>query len=308
MTEAEYLQRRNPRAFADRASGVKAWVIGRLGPRNIVAVRLFLIVFAVVFVVGFLVLTTIGPKYSARAIVGPQVTEQAGGGASGLGAGLGGLGTFLGGKQQSEDLVAFQSLIGTAGFSEYLIRKNHLDKVIFPHGIHHSFVSVFLHMLFGQPVSNEVTTADVQSYIQSNVSVQSRLETPYIELSYANKDRDDAVRVLQTLMKSGDDVLRLRKAASLNTQIEYLSHVLRTTTDIEQLDLFRKILGEKLAAKVLIDTQDTYSFRVFDAPFAPLVPNSPNIAMLMILLILASLFLAMTVTVGWYWWFRKPAH
>ena len=276
------------------------------GPRGVAAARIFSIAFAVFFVLGFTVLMTISPKYSAMAIVGPQVNEQANSIGGNLGANLGGLTSLLGGKQQSEDLVAFQSLLGTATFSEYLIKNDHLDKVIFPNGIHHSLVSNVLHRLFGQSVSNTVTAGNLQAYIQSSISIQSRLETPYLELTYASENRANAIGVLQTVMSSADKILRTRKAQSLDREIEYLSRVLQTTTDIERLDLFRKILGEKLAAKVLIDTEDTYSFRVFDAPFAPLVPNSPNLGMLMIVLVLVALFLAATVVVGWLWYRQDP--
>ena len=287
----------------DWTSAGSQWIARILGPRGVAAARLFLFVFAVSFILGFCIVLFISPKYSAMAIVGPQVQEQTGSLSAGLGSmNLGSLTSFLGGQQQSEELVAFQSLLGTASFAEYLIKNDHLDKVVFPNGIHHSLVSTLLHKLLGQDVSNTVTAADLQYYIQSHISIQSRLETPYIELIYANQKRADAIGVLQTVMYSGDKVLRVRKARSIDREIEYLSSVLKTTTDVERLDLFRKMLGEKLAAKVLIDTEDTYAFRVFDAPFAPLVPNSPNIAMLMAVLVLTALFLAMTAVVGKSWY------
>jgi hypothetical protein len=219
-----------------------------------------------------------------------------------MGSSLGGLGSLLGTKGQSDNLIAFQALLRTAGFSDYLIRHDHLDKIIFPQGVKHSLLSVALHAVFRQPASREVTTANIQDYLQSNVYVQMKEGTSYIELSYANTDRANAIRILQIILRSGDKVLRQREAASLDEQIRYLSHVIQTTTDIEQLNLFRTMLGEKLASKVLIDTQDTYAFRVFDAPFAPSVPNSPNITILVLLLTAVSTVLGAAAAVGYCWW------
>ena len=283
----------------------KQFMIGGLSANARKSAKHFVICFAIVFVCGFFLLTLITPKYSATAVIGPQASPQGGNQAGSMNMDLGGLGSFFGGNKQSENLVAFQSLLGSAEFARYLINQDHFDRTAFPDGIHHSVISKLLHGLFGQPISDSVTVGDVQQYVQTHVFDQDRTGTPYVELSYANKDRDDAIHVLHVLLYSGDRVLRQREATALATQITYLTHVIQTTTDVEQLNLFRNLLAQKLASKVLIDTQETYAFKMFDAPFAPLTPNSPNLAMLLILLFVVSLVIATTVTIGRHWWLNR---
>jgi hypothetical protein len=292
------------------ASGARALqdaIAHRLGPTALLGLRIFSISFAAIFAIGFLSIIWISPKYSATALLAPQISPESSSAMSGLGTGLGNLGglsSLLGTKNQPNNLVAFQTLLGTAEYSEYLMQHDHFDKLAFPNGLHHSALSVAFHTLFGQPTSDVVTPADVQAYIQSNILLQPDDMWGYLRLSYANKKRDDAIKILKTVIYSGDIVLRQREAASLDVQIHYLSRVTQTTTDVEQQSLFRKLLGEKLASKVLIDTQGTYAFKIFDAPSAPTVPNSPNAAMLVLLVIVFALALATTFTVGW-WWYRN---
>lgn len=307
MNEAGHFQQGSSFAIGDRLAAVRGWIVAQFGQKSILGLRIFSTIFVATFIVGFLVLICISPKYSAMTIIGPQSSPQGDSSLDDLSAHLGGVGSLLGVKEPSNNLTAFQSLLGTAEFAQYLMVHNHIDKIFFPHGIHHSVLSIWLHAIFGQPVSNGVTVSDVQTYLQENIYIRQKVETPYVDISYTNKNRADAIKTLQILLSSGDKVLRQREGASLDVQIAYLSRVLRTTTDIEQLNLFRKLLGEKLASKVLIDTQKTYAFKVFDAPFAPLVPNSPNISILVILLFVFSLLFAAMIIVSWLWWYKESS-
>lgn len=277
-----------------------------LGPARITGLKIFAVTFAAIFLVGLLWLMQIPPKFTATAQLAPQAAPESSTSGN-LGVGLtGGLSSLLGTKNQPTNLTAFQTLLGTASFSSYLIYHDHLDQLIFPKGVHHSILSVVIHTLLGQHVSNIVTPADMQEYLQSNVYLQPDEIWGYLKLSYTNPHRDASIKVLQTIIVSGDRVLRQREAISLDQQIHYLSRVTTSTTDIEQQNVFRRLLGEKLASKVLIDTQETYAFKIFDAPYAPATPNSPNAALLLLLLILVALLGAATVTAG-LWWYSNPS-
>ncbi len=121
-------------------------------------------------------------------------------------------------------------------------------------------------------------------------------------MSCADQDRGKAINVLRILIYSGDHILRAREGTSLDEQIKYLSHALQTLTDVEQMNLLRKLLGQKLSAKVLLATQATYSFEIFDPPTAPPVPNSPSIAIMFAALLIASLMLSAVTTISYFWW------
>jgi hypothetical protein len=306
MTSDEQTLPSKARDVGPRVQDLWTSVIGQVSSGTWSLVKLFAISFGIVFICGLLLLTLITPKYSARAVLGPQTSPQGSNQASGnLSLDVGGLGSLLGGNKQSENLVAFQSLLGTAEFARYLISNDHFDHIAFPDGIHHSIVSKILHSFFGQPVIDTVTVGDVQQYLQTKIFDQDLTGTAYVELLYANKDRAQAIKVLHIVLYSGDRLLRERETAALNTQISYLTHVIQATSDIEQLNLFRNLLGQKLASKVLVDTQETFAFKVFDAPFAPLTPNSPNLLMLIILLLVVAVTVSAVVTVGRLWWMGR---
>lgn len=304
LAQSDQALRTGSRTIETRVAKIQGAISRQLGPQGVMGMRIFSAVFAAAFAVGLLILVLLPPKYSAMTVLAPQPSAQDASPSlsmGDIGAGLGGLSSILKTKSQTDNLIAFQALLGTSGFADYLIKHDHFDRMIFPRGMRHSFLSVAIHALFRQPTSNVVTTADVQTYLQSNVYIQAKEESALVQLTYANKNRDTAIGVLRTILYSGDRVLREREATSLDVQIKYLSRILQATTDIEQLSLFRKLLGEKLASKVLIDTQETYAFKIFDVPFAPSVPNSPNIAILIVMLTVVSLMLAAAATVGWLW-------
>ena len=276
----------------------------RLGERGIAGIRIFVASFFVIALVSLLWLAFIPPKYSATAQLAPQASPE---NSPAISANIGGgLGALLGTKAQPTNLTAFQTLLGTAEFSSYLIEHDHLDKIIFPNGVHHSSLSIMLHLLFGQHFSRQVTPADMVAYLQGSLYLQVDDEWGYLKISYSNSNRDSAINFLRTVIYSGDRILRTREGANLNEQIHHLENLVATTTDLEQLRVFRNILGQKMVSKILIDTQDTYSFKIFDAPYAPSAPNSPNVA----ILILATLFLAAggasLIALLW-WYFRRPA-
>jgi uncharacterized protein involved in exopolysaccharide biosynthesis len=301
VTQAEYSSQKTRGGVRGRFDGIHVWLAGRVGLNNAIALEIFAATFSVVFIVGFLILTTIQPKYTAMAIVGPQSSLQDDPTQGGMAGGFGGLGSLLGAAGIPENMLAFQALVGTAGFAEYAMKHDHLDKIFFPKGVHHSFLSNMLHAVLGQPVSNEVTVGDVQTALQSDILIQQRTQTQYLEVYYTNQNREDAIRVLNTVLYSADKMLRAREAMAMNNQVNYLSRAIASNTDVDRVDTFRKLMGQKLAAQVLIETQDTFAFKIFDAPFAPLVPNSPKIALLIILLILTALGLGATAAVGWLW-------
>lgn len=306
VSETRNLPRRPHWRIAQWVAQIEQQLVMLLGPFGLSAIKFFLRAFAVTFVIGLLFVTSVHPQYEATAILVPQAPLESGSltSGSGLSNGLAGLAPLIGVTNgENNNLLAFQELLTTAGLAGDLIKQESFERAIWPDlRLHRSFLGVALRKLLGEPTDDLVSVSDMQNYISNNIYAQkSSNSEDFIKFSYPNKDRATAVKILQQVIYSADKILRQREAASLDRQIHYLTHVIETNTDIEQRNLLRQLLGSKLASKVLLDTQETYAFKIFDAPFVPTVPTSPNITMLLVFAIVFSLLLAATFTVGWWW-------
>lgn len=289
-------------SWLERYRDAKARIRNYIGATRLGYLRLFIFTFLISFVVGAFFATRITPKFVATVVLTAQKqtndSQSAGGNALSSLAGM----SNLFDPKQSENLIAFQQILTTSDLAEVLLRNREFVQICYPlNYIHHSFVGRLIKGMLGQPTTSQIGRADIQTFLQKNFFLQ-KLDAPeYFELSYSDKNRNASIHALSIVLTTADTILRQRERTSLNSQITYLSQALKTNADVEQQALFRRLLLDKLSSKVLLDTQPTFAFRVFDSPYAPLVQTSPNVAMLLAILFIFSVTVATAVTLFYGW-------
>jgi hypothetical protein len=280
------------------ASGIPAfWAYYRAAlaanyQRHWSTILTFLVAGAVVMVIGIWVTASSQGQFESAAVISPQKQMDEGGGAAPSLSGVSSvLGSFFQGGQggASDNLVAFQQLLPTAELANALIRNTQFMQIAFPsRQVHRSLPSRMVRGFFGRATPTTVQPFDVQNFVTGSFYVQKLTAPDYIEITYANPNRVGAITALRILLATSDGILRGRERASLTTQIRYLSNTIAHSTDVTQQAIFRQMLEQKLSAELLLDTQPTYAFRIFDAPDAPAIQTSPNLSIMLAIVIAAS--------------------
>jgi len=251
----------------------------------------------VAFIAVFLFTAMSQPLYTATAVVGPadnsdQPFSNPLGGA--LGGSLGGIakhlhvGGMLGQGGSSDTFDEYTSLLDSNRLTEILVRNDHVLPDIFPDDwdsihrrwlpeddlIHHSIN--WLKTVLHRPVKQVPDQDDLEKYFEKNLIIDPSLENSFVSVSLRFRSPRGAERVLGTLLREADNVIREDKRRDVAARIAYLNTALEHLSLADQKPQLIDILSDQEQEMMMIESDHLYASTLIDAPHAPLKPSSPS--------------------------------
>ena len=274
--------------------------LSKIVVRNwLVALGLFLLFSAL----GIAWLANQTPKYEIGATVAEKKDDLTlpTGGLSSLTGGL------LGLAEQPSGINDLQEAIYSPDLAELLVTKYGFDRVIFRDrwdpalrrwkpapGIVPRVIST-IRDLFGVPVKNDVTSADMQRYLSDITFVESDVNSDNSLVRFYYPDRNEGRQILETILTEADSQARLMKRQQTEARLRYLYARLRQTQLTKQIDVLATLIQRLETQNVILNADRSFTVNVLSPPRASLQILRPRYPLVLGLIIIASAFLALTV-------------
>ncbi|HEY3777688.1 MAG TPA: Wzz/FepE/Etk N-terminal domain-containing protein [Rhizomicrobium sp.] len=236
------------------------------------------------------------PVYTATAIVGPADKSDEPFG-SGVGGELGGIGSIakhlhaggmLGQQGLDQSFDEYSALLTSNRLLNILVRKDNVLPELFaedwdfPHGrwkIHtdllHTAIAYLQHLL-NRPVKTHPDQDDLQKYFEKNLVVVPSLDTSFATITLRFRSPVGAERLLQTILREADNIIRQDKRRDVAARIAYLNTALEHLTLADQKPELIDVLSEQEQEMMMIESDHLYASTLIDAPYAALKPTSPK--------------------------------
>jgi hypothetical protein len=236
------------------------------------------------------------PVYTATAIVGPADKSDEPF-ASSIGSEMGGIGSIakhlhaggmLGQQGLDQSFDEFSALLTANRLLDILIRKDRILPELFPydwdsahrrwilHGdVLHTGIA-YLQQLLKRPVKSHPDQDDLQKYFEKNLVVDPSLDTTFATVSLRFRSPDGAERLLGTILREADNIIRQDKRRDVAARIAYLNTALVHLTLADQKPELIDVLSEQEQEMMMIASDHLYASTLIDAPYAPRKPTSPK--------------------------------
>jgi uncharacterized protein involved in exopolysaccharide biosynthesis len=269
----------------------------KAGWRTIMALTLGCVLLAI----GFLHIVT--PLYTSTMMLSPTQSQNQdiAGGLSALGAIAG---ISIGKDQSASPFALFPYVLNSRPVAEDIVRHSPdiMPTIFFsqwnaeegrwrePVGIVHWIAGLAKVILgFSNPAWEPPGAAELQQYIQDNVTVETSTQKPVITLTYRNRDRAFAAHFLQMVDESTDRTLRRITLNRASKYASYLQQKLKTA----QLTELRQVMMQSLSQQetlIMMGNSDTpFAAQPIGAAASTTRPTFPNGPIVLVLSIVIGL-------------------
>jgi uncharacterized protein involved in exopolysaccharide biosynthesis len=208
------------------------------------------------------------PVYRAEAVVAiveqegasgaPAVAGQLGRLASLAGLNLGGSGS---GRQELWAVLSSRALYAT------LIEKEDLLPVLFPA----NWDAQRKEWRASDGKTSPVPTLDrgIEKLRRSVFKVVMDRETGLVKISAEHAEPDTAMRLVNVLIKIGNEEVRAKVANEATRSLDYLGKEMSTTQDVETRQLIAQLMQRQISTRMLTSVRSDYAYKVVDPAFQP---------------------------------------
>lgn len=265
--------------------------------------RLFLLVFATVFVAGCLYLGTREDKYMARAVFMPPV--ETANERNALSSGISGLlGGGVGGDTPPE-FRQFVSSFSSMRLANDLARDDRVMRSAFedqwderarswrpPNTVTHGIVR-WVRQLMGRRGWHRPTAFELRDYIERSIAIEQMPESQFWEISFEHNDPEFARMFLNTAVRSTDNILKRHRAADLLERERFLRGRIANEQNAVVHAATYQLLSSILSSQVQMQGGQYYAISMLDPVYVLPDPVSPRPSQVIVL----STFLGLSIAV-----------
>jgi Chain length determinant protein len=265
-------------------------------------------VFALCVVAAVVFLKIAVPQYTARIIITPKrpandlsVTQKA----------LNVLGNLTTGRNfnTNPDFGLFNDLVTSQALADTLAQKHDMVHVIFhkqwdketqswiePSGMW-ADLKAAIKRQFHQPAWSPPDQRDLDRYLTDHVRVVKRnlsfldISNTY-QLEYSDPDPRFAAEFVTLVYREADNILRQRREAELESNVDYLRKRLAETTIVEYRQALIQLMADQEKELMIIHSNAPFAVDIVDSASVPKTPSFPNLRLTLALTLVLGGFLA----------------
>jgi hypothetical protein len=261
----------------------------------------FLLIFGVLFIVGFFYYAISERVYTAEAIIGPPKPSPINSMLSSMSSSVGSsfINKIAGGNGGTSDLFQeYQQLLYSPELATQLVNQDHILELIYAgkwdaaHNrwmnlgrLHH--VASFIYGIMRWPTVDNPNVDTLGKHLKKNLTISqsstlakgmaglSLSGGQYFTISYSARDPADAEKILNIILKRADNIIRQRMQDDVFARILYIKNELQLENNAEQRTALINILEYQEELKIIMVADKRFSYDLISTPFASEIPISP---------------------------------
>ena len=245
------------------------------------------------------------PSYEIRAVVAEKKDSLAST-STGLSSLTGGL---LGLAQQPSGVKTLQEAMYSAELADRLDKEYHLDREIYSgrwdarlkrwKPVERTFpsLSYTVRGIFGVRSSHDITSADVQQFLQGITIVKSDINTNTSSLLLYYTSREAGSRILGLALTEADALVREQQRGQTDGRLRYLYGRLRQAQFPEQIAALTGLIQRLETQNTVLNADQLFTVDLLSAPRASIQIARPRYTLVFGLIIIAAA--ALTLAIVW---------